>query len=182
MKQAIVTTEAPAAIGPYSQAVQVGDQLYISGMLGIDPESGEIRGGMAEQAEQALKNLSAALKAADMTEANVVKTTIFLRNMAAFGTVNEIFSSVQSVCEKSFVMMYSPLSVSRTKRRQEFSPVFTSIRTVQGSPHSSHTPWYSSASPLSRWRMKPNGRSSSVLSRETPTESAHSFFFIVQKQ
>lgn len=92
MKQAITTTEAPAAIGPYSQAVQVGNQLYISGMLGIDPESGELCGGITEQAEQALKNLSAALKAAGMTEANVVKTTIFLRNMAAFGQINEIYS------------------------------------------------------------------------------------------
>ena len=92
MKQAITTKEAPAAIGPYSQAISAGELLFVSGMLGIDPESGEIRGGMAEQAEQALKNLSAALKAADMTEANVVKTTIFLRNMAAFGTVNEIYA------------------------------------------------------------------------------------------
>lgn len=92
MKQAIVTTEAPAAIGPYSQAVQVGDQLYISGMLGIDPASGELRDGITAQAEQALKNLSAALKAADMTEANVVKTTIFLTDMAAFGAVNELYA------------------------------------------------------------------------------------------
>lgn len=93
MKQAIVTKEAPAAIGPYSQAVQVGEQLYISGMLGIDPASGNLADGITAQAEQALKNLSAALKAAGMTEANVVKTTIFLTDMAAFGTVNELYAS-----------------------------------------------------------------------------------------
>lgn len=92
MKQAITTTEAPTAIGPYSQAVAVGDQLYISGMLGIDPASGELRDGIAAQAEQALRNLSAALKAAGMTEANVVKTTIFLTDMAAFGAVNELYA------------------------------------------------------------------------------------------
>ena len=92
MKQAITTTEAPAAIGPYSQAVAAGDQLYISGMLGIDPDSGVLADGIAAQAAQALKNLSAALKAADMTEANVVKTTIFLTDMAAFGTVNELYA------------------------------------------------------------------------------------------
>ena len=92
MKQAITTTEAPAAIGPYSQAVQAGNQLYISGMLGIDPASGSLADGIAAQAEQALKNLSAALKAAGMTEANVVKTTIFLTDMAAFGTVNELYA------------------------------------------------------------------------------------------
>ena len=92
MKQAIVTKEAPAAIGPYSQAVQVGEQLYISGMLGIDPASGILADGITAQAEQALKNLSAALKAAGMTEANVVKTTIFLTDMAAFGAVNELYA------------------------------------------------------------------------------------------
>ena len=93
MKQAIVTKEAPAAIGPYSQAVQVGEQLYISGMLGIDPASGNLADGITAQAEQALKNLSAALKAAGMTEANVVKTTIFLTDMAAFSAVNELYAS-----------------------------------------------------------------------------------------
>lgn len=94
MKKAITTNEAPAAIGPYSQAVSCGDQLFISGMLGIDPTTGELQSGIAAQAEQALKNLCAALKANGMTEANVVKTTIFLTDMGAFGTVNELYAKV----------------------------------------------------------------------------------------
>lgn len=91
-KKAIVTDEAPAAIGPYSQAVSTGKFLFVSGMLGIDPSTGELQPDMESQAKQALDNLAAALKAADMTEANVVKTTIFLTDMAAFGTVNEIYA------------------------------------------------------------------------------------------
>ncbi len=92
-KKAIVTDEAPAAIGPYSQAVSAGKLLFISGMLGIDPATGELQPDLVSQAEQALKNLSATLKAAGMTEANVVKTTIFLTDMGAFGAVNELYAA-----------------------------------------------------------------------------------------
>ena len=94
LKKAIVTEEAPAAIGPYSQAVSAGKLLFISGMLGIDPASGELQPDLVSQAEQALKNLTAALRAADMTEANVLKTTIFLTDMSAFAAVNEVYAQV----------------------------------------------------------------------------------------
>ena len=92
MKKQINSNEAPAAIGPYSQAISAGRMLYISGMLGIDPADGNLNGTVAEQAEQALKNLCAVLKEAGTDASGVVKTTIFLTDMGAFGTVNEIYA------------------------------------------------------------------------------------------
>ena len=91
MKKKIESTEAPAAIGPYSQAITSGGMVFVSGMLGIDPASGNLRETVAEQAEQALKNLCAVLKEAGTDSAKVVKTTVFLTDMGAFGEVNAIY-------------------------------------------------------------------------------------------
>ncbi len=92
MKKAIESKEAPAAIGPYSQAIRAGGMVYVSGMLGIDPADGNLKATVTEQAEQALKNLSAVLKEAGTDTGSVVKTTVFLTDMGAFSAVNEIYA------------------------------------------------------------------------------------------
>ena len=92
-KKAIATQDAPPAIGPYSQAIQSGPFLFLSGSLGMDPATGKITaGGVAEETEQALNNLAAVLKAAGASFDNIVKTTIFLTDMADFSTVNAIYA------------------------------------------------------------------------------------------
>lgn len=92
-KKIIATQDAPPAIGPYSQAVRVGALLFVSGSLGMDPATGQIvAGGTAAETEQALNNLGAILKAAGASFDNVVKTTIFVTDMADFGTVNGIYA------------------------------------------------------------------------------------------
>ncbi|MDR2277687.1 MAG: RidA family protein [Vagococcus sp.] len=93
IKKEIKTTQAPQAIGPYSQAVQVGEMLYISGQLPLNPLSGELEHQeIVEQTKQALKNLDAVLKAADSTLENVVKTTVLLKNMDDFSKMNQVYS------------------------------------------------------------------------------------------
>jgi 2-iminobutanoate/2-iminopropanoate deaminase len=93
MKQVISTTNAPAAIGPYSQAIQTGNFVFASGQLGINPENGEfVPGLVAEQTGQVFKNIIAVLKEAGLTLDNVVKTTVFLSDMSDFATVNEIYA------------------------------------------------------------------------------------------
>ena len=92
MKRTIVSTErAPAAVGPYSQAIRAGDLVFTAGQIGIDPATGQLRSGIAAQTRQALSNLEAVLEAADSSLADVVKTTIFLTDMADFGVVNGIY-------------------------------------------------------------------------------------------
>lgn len=94
MKKVIATTQAPAAIGPYSQAIQAGSFLFASGQLGIDPETGNfVEGGVKEQTIQAFKNVHAILDAAGYTIDEVVKTTVFLADMADFAAMNEIYAS-----------------------------------------------------------------------------------------
>jgi len=93
MHQAIHTAAAPAAIGPYSQAVLAGDYIFTSGQLGIDPATGALREGVAAQTEQAMGNLAAVLSAAGASLTDVVKTTIFLADMDDFQTVNEVYGS-----------------------------------------------------------------------------------------
>ena len=94
MKQAINTVAAPAAIGPYSQAIQVGDMLWISGQIALDPESMTLIGDdAAEQAHQVLTNLGAVLNAADFTYDDLVQCTIFLTDMDDFAAVNAVYSS-----------------------------------------------------------------------------------------
>lgn len=91
-RQAISTSDAPAAIGPYSQAIASGDLVFCSGQLGLDPATGELVAGIEAQAERALRNLSAVLVAAGVGWGDVVKTTIFLADIADFGAVNAIYA------------------------------------------------------------------------------------------
>lgn len=94
MKKVIVTTQAPAAIGPYSQAIQMGDMLFISGQLGLDPTTGNlVESGVKAQAAQAFRNIRAILSEAGYTMQNLVKTTVFLTDMADFAAVNEVYAS-----------------------------------------------------------------------------------------
>ena len=86
------TEKAPAAIGPYSQAVEANGFVFTSGQLGIIPDTGALAHSMAAQTVQALENLVSVLKAADLTLNNVVKTTCFLKNMEDFSLFNEIYS------------------------------------------------------------------------------------------
>ncbi len=88
----IETAEAPQAIGPYSQAIRCGDFLYCSGQIPLDPKSGElVQGGVKEQSVQVLNNLRAVVHAAGASLAQVVKTTIFLKSMDDFKTVNAVY-------------------------------------------------------------------------------------------
>jgi 2-iminobutanoate/2-iminopropanoate deaminase len=92
-RQAIGTSGAPAAIGPYSQAITSGDLVFCSGQVGLDPASGElVPGGVEAEAERALRNLSAVLDAAGVGFADVVKTTIFLADIGDFAAVNAIYA------------------------------------------------------------------------------------------
>ena len=91
-RQAIQTNGAPAALGPYSQAIRSGDTVYCSGQLGLDPSTGELADGVAAQAERALKNLAAVLDAAGLSLDDVVKTTIFLADIGDFAAVNEVYA------------------------------------------------------------------------------------------
>jgi 2-iminobutanoate/2-iminopropanoate deaminase len=92
-KQVISTESAPAAIGPYSQAILVDGLLFASGQIPLLPESGDmVQGGISEQAEQVMKNISAVLEAAGSDFSQVVKTTCFLTNMDNFAAFNEVYS------------------------------------------------------------------------------------------
>jgi 2-iminobutanoate/2-iminopropanoate deaminase len=94
MKKIISTSEAPGAIGPYSQAVRSGSFLFCSGQIPLDPKSGQIvPGDIAAQTRRVLDNIAAILKAEGLTFDNVVKTTIFLTNLGDIQTVNEIYGS-----------------------------------------------------------------------------------------
>jgi len=91
-KEIISTSNAPQAIGPYSQAVRVGRFLHTAGQIALNPETGQmVEGGVAAQAEQVMQNLQAVLEAAGTSLDNVVKTTIFLRYMKDFSAVNEVY-------------------------------------------------------------------------------------------
>jgi 2-iminobutanoate/2-iminopropanoate deaminase len=93
-KIAISTANAPAAIGPYSQAVRIGGMLFTSGQVALDPESGVlVAGGIREQTTRVLDNLTAVLAEAGLDMAHVVKTTVFLKNMNDFAAMNEIYAA-----------------------------------------------------------------------------------------
>lgn len=93
MKEIVSTDNAPGAIGPYSQAIKTGNLVFVSGQIPIDPQTGEfVPGGISEQSEQVLKNLSAVLEAAGSGLNNVVKTTVFLADMNDFAVMNEIYA------------------------------------------------------------------------------------------
>ncbi len=91
-KRIIATESAPKPVGPYSQAIEVGDTLYCSGQIALDPETNEvIKGDVRVQTEQIMKNIGAVLEAASLTYLHVVKTTIYLTQMNDFGVVNEVY-------------------------------------------------------------------------------------------
>ena len=93
-RQTISTTHAPAAVGPYSQAIRCGDLLYTAGQLGMDPATGKlVEGDVQAQTRQALRNLQAILQAAGAGMDNVVKTTVFLQDIADFRAMNEVYAT-----------------------------------------------------------------------------------------
>lgn len=94
-KRIISTAKAPAAVGPYSQGVEFAGVLYVSGQLGIDPQTGKlVEGGVREQTLQALKNIGAILEAAGYTYKDVVKSTCLLKNIADFKSMNEVYAGI----------------------------------------------------------------------------------------
>lgn len=92
MKKAISTDKAPAAIGPYSQAIEVNGMVYTSGAIPVNPETQEIPEGVEAQAEQAICNMKALLEASGTTVENVVKTTVFIKDMNDFAKINEVYA------------------------------------------------------------------------------------------
>jgi 2-iminobutanoate/2-iminopropanoate deaminase len=95
-RQAITTSGAPAALGPYSQAIVSGDLVFCAGQLGIDPATGDLADGVEAQAERALRNLAAVLDAAGCSFADVVKTTIFLADIGDFAAINAVYAKFTS--------------------------------------------------------------------------------------
>lgn len=93
-RKVINTQHAPAAIGPYSQAIRVGNFVFASGQLGLDPKTGKLQEGVEAQARQALANVKAVLDEAGTSTDKVVKTTIFLANMSDFAKVNAIYGEI----------------------------------------------------------------------------------------
>ena len=93
MKKIISTTKAPSAIGPYSQAIQVGKLIYTSGQIPINPATGSfVEGGIKEQTRQSLLNVKAILEEAGLTMGNVVKTTVFMADMNDFADMNAVYA------------------------------------------------------------------------------------------
>jgi 2-iminobutanoate/2-iminopropanoate deaminase len=94
VKTVISTKEAPAAIGPYSQAVRSGDTLFASGQIGLDPVTGQlVSGGVAEQTKRVFENIKAVLAKAGLDLTHVVKTTVFLKSMGDFAAMNEVYAT-----------------------------------------------------------------------------------------
>ena len=90
--KAVSTVNAPAAIGPYSQAIAAGDFVYLSGQLGVDPATGNLESGVEAQAERAIANMKAILAEAGLDISRVIKTTVFLKDMGDFAAVNAIYA------------------------------------------------------------------------------------------
>ncbi len=94
MKKIVSTTEAPAAVGPYSQAIRVGQIVFTAGQIPLHPQSGQIVSeDIAEQTRQVLNNLTAVLKAENLTFDHIVKTTVFMTDLGQFQTMNEVYDS-----------------------------------------------------------------------------------------
>ncbi|MCU4155713.1 RidA family protein [Carboxylicivirga sp. A043] len=115
MKNVISTSNAPGAIGPYSQAIEVNGTLYISGQVPVDPATGKVvEGGVKEQTEQVMKNIAAILEEAGYTFADVVKSTCLLSDMSNFATMNEVYGSYYKEnppARAAFAVKELPLSV-----------------------------------------------------------------------
>lgn len=94
MKKQISTDKAPGAIGPYSQAIDTGSMVFISGQIPVDPATGNVPEGISAQTAQSLANVKAILAEAGLTVANVIKTTVFLADMNDFAAMNEVYASV----------------------------------------------------------------------------------------
>ena len=94
----IVTSNAPAAIGPYSQGIVLGDLVFTSGQIPVDPATGEIPQGIEAQAERSCRNVAAVLEAAGTTMENVVKTTCFLADMGDFAVFNQVYARFFTSC------------------------------------------------------------------------------------
>lgn len=92
-REVIATDRAPAAVGPYSQAIRVGNLVFTAGQIGLDPATGALATGVEEQTRQVMSNLQAVLAAAGSSLQNIIKTTIFLADLADFQTVNAIYGS-----------------------------------------------------------------------------------------
>src|SRR5256714_10954366 len=94
MKKIISTSEAPAAVGPYSQAIRIGNCVFCSGQIPLDPKTGEIvPGDVNAQTKRVMENIAAVLRAEGLNFGNIIKTTIFLTNLVDFQTVNELYGS-----------------------------------------------------------------------------------------
>jgi 2-iminobutanoate/2-iminopropanoate deaminase len=94
VRERVQTDQAPAAIGPYSQAIRAGGFVFVSGQIPIDPATGQfVSGGVAEQTRQVFKNLSAVLEAAGSSLDKIVKTTVFLQDMKDFAEMNEVYAT-----------------------------------------------------------------------------------------
>src|SRR5258707_12808380 len=94
MKKIISTSEAPAAVGPYSQAIRIGNLVFCSGQIPLEPKSGKmVEGDIRAQTRRVMDNITAGLRAEGLTFENIVKTTIFLTNLVEFQTVNEVYGS-----------------------------------------------------------------------------------------
>ena len=93
-KRAVHTDKAPKAIGPYSQAIRAGNLLFLSGQVAFDPATGElVKGDIVQQTQRALENMKAVLEAEKLTMADVVKTTVFMKNIENFARMNEVYAS-----------------------------------------------------------------------------------------
>ncbi|MBQ7155701.1 MAG: RidA family protein [Synergistaceae bacterium] len=92
VRQVVSTDKAPAAIGPYSQAIKAGEFLYVSGQIPVDPATGNVPSAIADQARQSLENLKAIVTAAGYTLADVVKTTVFAADIANFAEINGVYA------------------------------------------------------------------------------------------
>ncbi len=115
MKNVISTTNAPGAIGPYSQAIEANGTLYISGQVPVDPATGKVvEGGIKEQTEQVMKNIAAILEEAGYSFDNVVKSTCLLSDMSNFAAMNEVYGSYYKEnppARAAFAVKELPLSV-----------------------------------------------------------------------
>ena len=125
MKQIISTPNAPAAIGPYSQAILVGDTLYASGQLGIDPTTGTFPEGVTAQTEQSFRNIHAILEAAGLSIDDVVKTTCFLADMGDFAAMNSVY-------ERQFTGSYPARSAVAVKTLPKGGLVEIEIIAIKG--------------------------------------------------